>query len=287
MSIAAESGIFPWFDRDWQKLTGNPDQFHHGLLLKGRPGIGKREFALQLCRYLMCTDAFESRPCGDCQNCRLLDAGTHPDFHVLTTEQESVDGRLALVSEYSNRYQDSRERDRRAKPTTVINIDQVRTLIERFAVHSHIAHTRVALILPADRLNINAGNALLKVLEEPPEDSLFILVSAESHRLPMTIRSRCTDYALSSPSPEDATRWLEQQDGSANWGQALALAGGGPLKALQLNTLGWVELYADLQQELAGILTRHQNPLDLAARLAKGEFEQVLQWIQNFTVEAV
>ena len=117
-------------------MVGRRDSLHHGLLITGQPGIGKCEFALSLGKYLLCQDP-QNRGngyCDNCQGCRLFDAGTHPDLHVLTTELESMEGRLSLVSSYSDRYIDSREREKRAKPARVISIDQVRQLIDRRVV---------------------------------------------------------------------------------------------------------------------------------------------------------
>lgn len=285
--------IYPWQKADWSRITRNPGQTHHAWLLIGRSGIGKREFALKYAQYLVCqrTSSTQTLPCGDCQNCRLFEAGTHPDFHVITTEAEAVNGRSTLISQYSERYQDSRERDRKTKPGRIISIDQIRRLIDRFSTHTHISAVRVALILPADRMNINAANALLKLLEEPPSSTVFILVSAESGRLPSTIRSRCIGHNMMTPGEEAALSWLEQGSGKAQGrGQsriALKSATGGPLDARVLIEEGLLELQKNHVKGLINLLLKRVPALELAGQTAKMDFEQALVWLQQFVVDLV
>lgn len=211
MNAAEKPWAWPWSEAAWQRTLGSLDTLHHGLLITGQPGIAKREFGLALAHALLCETPGANGAigaCGACHNCTLFAAATHPDFHVLTTEREWRDGRLKLVAAYCDRYQDIAARDKRANPSRVIPIDQVRHLIEQFHAHAHTAKRKVALLMPADRMNINAANALLKLLEEPPADSVLILVSATPGYLPATIRSRCFQIAIPPPHADTAREWL-------------------------------------------------------------------------------
>jgi len=214
MNAAEKPWAWPWSEAAWQRTIGSLDTLHHGLLITGQPGIAKREFGLALAHALLCEAPGANGAngaigaCGACHNCTLFAAATHPDFHVLTTEREWRDGRLKLVAAYCDRYQDIAARDKRANPSRVIPIDQVRHLIEQFHAHAHTAKRKVALLMPADRMNINAANALLKLLEEPPADSVLILVSATPGYLPATIRSRCFQIAIPPPHADTAREWL-------------------------------------------------------------------------------
>ena len=280
--------IYPWQAADWERITRNLEQSHHGILLTGRSGIGKREFALQYCQYLLCqgvvADSIED--CGQRRNYRLFTAGTHPDFHVLTTRAEAVNGRCSLISRYSERYQDGRER--KAKPGRVIPVDQVRLLIDRFATHPHIAATRVALILPADAMNISAANALLKLLEEPPSGTVFVLVSAEPERLPATIRSRCLRHAMAQPEQQMALDWLQDRELTGESGLlALKLAAGGPLDAKILADEGLLEMRNNTLAGLTGLLSGRVPALELASQLSKMDFERILLWLQQFVIDLV
>ncbi len=281
--------IFPWNQQDWGRLTQTRNKLHHGLLINGQPGIGKREFSLALCHYILCSEATEDvhSPCGHCQNCRLFEAGTHPDFHVLTSEFESFKSRLPLLTDYSNRYQDSEDREKKKKKSQVINVNQVRTLTDRFSTHAHISSTKVALILPADCMNINAANALLKLLEEPPENSIIVLVTANPGYLPATIRSRCMAHVLTAPDRHNALAWLAQFLNEQNSDDALSLAGGGPLEARRLAENGFLEHYQACLKGFARLAARQVNPIDLASQLNKFDFELQLLWFHRFVSELI
>ncbi len=281
--------IYPWQTTDWNRITRNAGQFHHGMLLTGRSGIGKREFALQYCQYLLCdqTSPDQRQPCSDCRNCRLFAAGTHPDFHVLTAQAEAVNGRSTLISRYSDRYHDSR--DRKAKPGQIISIDQIRLLIDRFATHSHISANRVALILPADAMNINAANALLKLLEEPPSGALLVLVTAEPDRLPATIRSRCMGHVMATPDQQAALDWLERElTGGVESGLgALKLASGGPVDAKTLANEGLLDIHRNYLEGLTGLLSGRVPALELASQFSKMDFGRILIWLQQSVIDLV
>ncbi len=279
--------IYSWQATDWSLITRAPGQSHHGMLLVGRSGIGKREFALQYCQYLICdqTSPPQDEPCGACRNCRLFAAGTHPDFHVLTTQAEAVNGRSTLISRYSDRYHDSRER--KAKPGQIISIDQIRLLIDRMVTHSHISANRVVLILPADAMNMNAANALLKLLEEPPSGVLFVLVTAEPERLPATIRSRCLSHVMAMPDPQTALDWLPRELVGESGLIALKLASGGPLDAKTLADEGLLENYRNYLEGLTGLLSGRISALELASQLSKMDFGRILVWLQQSVIDLV
>lgn len=283
--------VLLWQQSDWQRLTRHRDKLHHGLLLNGQAGIGKQEFAVALSQYLLCNEVStkDNTPCGQCQNCRLFRAGTHPDFHVLTSELESAESRLSLLTDYSNRYLNSREREKKTKHSRVIAVDQVRELSARFSTHAHISITRVVLIWPADCMNINAANALLKLLEEPPPDSIFLLVTTNPSHLPATIRSRCMMQTLTTPDKKSAMTWLAQhipeQTPKQTLEIALTLANGGPLEARRLFDSGFLQHHQNCLNGFAGVAAKKVTPIDLAGQLGKLEFEQILIWLHRFVAE--
>ncbi|MCY3769134.1 MAG: DNA polymerase III subunit delta' [Gammaproteobacteria bacterium] len=281
--------IYPWHEESWTRIAGNRETLHHGVLLTGQSGIGKPEFALALSERLLCQSAGRSSPdsCGQCQSCRLFGSGSHPDFHAITTEQDSAGARYPLLSQYSNRYQDSAQRDRKTRHGRVINIDQVRLLIERFSTFSHISGTKVALIHPADRMNMNTANALLKLLEEPPDNSVLILVTSEPGRLPATIRSRCMGQPLAAPDRESALQWLAQFATAESGKTALHLAGGGPIGAKYLIDQGYLEQHEKYLSGIMGMYNHQTGAIDLAEQLAKLDFEIILKWFQRFVVDLV
>ena len=288
-------GQYPWMQSAWQRTAGaalgDINTLHHGLLISGIPGIAKREFAVALSQLLLCAEPVLAenfpRPCGQCQNCDLFCAGTHPDFHVLTTELEWRDGRIDVLAKYCDRYQDIGARDKRANPSRVIPVDQVRLLIERFYAHAHSATRKVALIVPADRMNTNAANALLKLLEEPPPNSILILVSASPAYLPATIRSRCFQIGIPLPGLDDASAWLGQHIPAADVARALNLSNGSPVDALKMYSAGFLPVQDQLLQGISELASGKTSALELAARLKQHDFLHVLDWLHRFTCDMI
>lgn len=194
----------PW--ATWQRRLGE-QRVPHAVLVAGSAGLGKRQLAAQICGSLLCAaTALDARPCGDCRGCKLLTAGTHPDFYPIAL-QENTEGKLR----------------------TQIVIEQIRTLCDKLAQTSQFGGWRVALIDPADAMNTASFNALLKTLEEPEGNAVLLLVSDRPSQLPATIRSRCQRIDLRFPPREQALAWLQCHGipvEAAN--QALDLAAGNP-----------------------------------------------------------
>lgn len=199
-------------------------RLHHAWLLCGVEGSGKATFAYRAARRLLGAQPDPSRGLlgtrPDDPVARLVTAQSHPDLLVL---ERAVEG---------------------GKTKKAISVDQARELPEFFAKSPSQAAYRVAIIDAADDLNLNAANALLKVLEEPPERGVLFLVTHSPGRLLATIRSRCRrlsfpvwpNHALedlvrnrTGVSSADASRIASMAAGSP--GQALALASGATLEA--------------------------------------------------------
>jgi DNA polymerase-3 subunit delta' len=124
---------------------------------------------------------------------------------------------------------------RKRKPSNEIRVDEIRALASFVNLGSHRGGRRIAIVHPAEEMNANAANALLKSLEEPPPGAMFLLVSHRPARLLPTIRSRCVSIPVPVPEAAAAQRWLAAQDvrDPARW---LAFAGGAPRRALEYAT---------------------------------------------------
>jgi DNA polymerase-3 subunit delta' len=149
----------------------------HAYLFHGEASIGKRMTAVRLAQVLNCdhpilTETPDS--CGQCRSCLQIAARTHPDYIVIEPDPEAA--------------------------TPQIKIEQVRELEQYFVYRPLIGERKICLIDDADRMTIGAANALLKTLEEPPGQSLFILVTGRLHALPITIRSRCQTLRFTTPA---------------------------------------------------------------------------------------
>lgn len=219
------NNIYPWQIELWKRLVDGRDRLPHALLLRGRSGIGKFDFALQLTQSLLCqTPTSQGFACGVCPSCGWFVQGNHPDYRLLSPEQESAstDDDEPVVAAAKP-----------AKKSKVIKVGQIRELGNFLELSSHRnAGLRIALIHPAEAFNQESANALLKMLEEPPTGVVFILVSHQPQRLLSTIMSRCQKIDMPVPTTAIALEWL-QQKGLKNASQQLHYAGGSPLSALQ------------------------------------------------------
>ena len=217
--------MHPWNEALFEALKARSARLPHALLVHGARGTGKLALAERVAQYLLCEGPAD-RPCGRCEGCRWFVAGSHPDFRRVEPE--------ALQKEPAVEPEEGAEGGpaKRGKPSLQIKIEQVRELAGFLNLGSHRGRLRVALVHPADDMNENAANALLKGLEEPPPGAVFVLVSHRPSKLLPTIRSRCVALAVAIPPAAVALEWLKSQQ-VANPERWLAYAGGAPLQALQ------------------------------------------------------
>lgn len=236
------------------------DRGAHALLLHGPSGIGKLDFALDLAESMLCEKPGPGLvPCGQCAGCSLLAARTHPDLQIVRPEAlVELDPDRALVpsaeadEDASFQVSGTEPKSREAKASREIRIEQVRDLSDWAALTTHRGGSRVAVLEPAEAMNPHSANALLKLLEEPPERTLFLLVSHRVSETLPTIRSRCVLLPLAAPSPEAAIAWLGQQ-GVAEAARRLVEAGGAPLAALEPERAA---LAGDLRERLLALLRK-------------------------------
>lgn len=207
--------VHPWNLGLWRDLTADRGRLPHGLLLHGPRGVGKRDFAAALSKWLLCEAPTAEGGCGHCKACGWFEQGAHPDFRLIEPAAES-----------------GREEEAGKKGGKSITIPEIRQLGEFLGLVSHQGGWRVVVIQPAESLNAAAANALLKTLEEPPANVMILLVSHQPGRLPATVLSRCRKLAVGLPSREQALAWLSQQ-GMREHMNVLDEVGGAPLMALE------------------------------------------------------
>ena len=257
--------VYPWHKNDLMRLQELGKRPPHALLFKGAKGIGKLDLAMNFAQLMLCQEQDESGfACGKCSSCHWFEQESHPDFRLLQSELLSLEGE---------------ETESGKKPSKQISVDQIRGLADFIGMSAHQGGRRVVIIHPAEAMNTNAANALLKNLEEPPQGLLFILVSHKPQQLLPTILSRCQPFTLSVPDIESATQWLSGQ-GVKNPVEALAASGFSPLQAAQLDE----KLGSEERDKLLRAV-RQPASLDvfaLAEALQKTEQVLVVQWLQQW-----
>lgn len=234
----------------------------HAYLFSGNDGIGKRLMALRFAQALSCeTPPSSSQPdsCGQCRACRQIVSETYPDLLIIEPEQE--------------------------KANPQIKIDRVRE-IERHVIYRPLLSARkICIIDDADRLTANAANAFLKTLEDPPEHSLFILVTSQPLRLLATVRSRCLTLKFSPATPA-------QFEGALALKQAMATEDARFLSQVCGNRIG-----VALRTDLSELRSRHDQFFELcrsetlahptavlqrAEELSKTQpFPDVIDWLSH------
>jgi DNA polymerase-3 subunit delta' len=175
------------------------------------------------------------------------------------------------------------EGDETDKKSSIISVHQIRALTDFVNMSSHRGGFKVVVIQPADALNVNAANALLKVLEEPPALTCFVLVVHRPHQLPVTVRSRCRQIALRPPTAGAAAAWLNQ-NGVQEPGLALAMTGNAPLLAVELGSSG----YWSARTALLGQLSRAEfDALAAAEAVRDCPIVHVIEWLQKWSYDLV
>lgn len=263
--------ILPWQMQIWHKLLGEGRSLPHALLLKGRKGIGKFDFARYLAASLLCESPQPQRTaCGSCVSCKWFAQQSHPDFRLIepATGGEQMEG----GSEGADRATVKKSRQN-------ITVDQIRALAELINVSTHRNGYRIILVHPAEAMNIAATNALLKSLEEPPPWTLFILVSHRPQQLLPTIVSRCRQVAMPVPDAVTSELWLQQQ-GVENAPIVLAEAGYAPMEALGRATDNYRKERATFIDGLksAGGL----DPLGFVEKIQQIDLRVLVNWLQEW-----
>jgi DNA polymerase-3 subunit delta' len=241
----------------WAAALQN-DRVPHAVLIHDSPGAGGEQLALWMAQMLLCV-APGSRPCGVCAACISVAQNRHPDFT-----------RVGLVEESKQ-----------------IRVEQVRDLSADLALASHQGGYKVALIEPADALNWNAANALLKTLEEPPARTVLMLVAQQPSRLPATVRSRCQRVRIRAPEREAARAWLTQSLGEGPWDAVLDVIGNAPLLAATLDPRAVLQIRDETLAALADLASGRPDAAQLADAWSRAELELRLNCFENWLTERV
>ena len=235
----------------------------HAYLFSGIPSVGKKTLALEFIKALNCekVDSLHDS-CGECVSCRKIQRESHPDIFSI-----EADGQF-------------------------IRIDSIREIQKRIKCKPLEARMRAFIIDDADKMNDQAANAFLKILEEPSPSNILILVTARPYSLPSTIISRCQHMRFNPLSSETVAKFLIAQMGMDNQRALLlaALSGGSIGNAMELNKEDIVGYRTELLKLLS--ITRPDDPFSLinfASFLGQGkkEIRQGLNILNTFFRDAL
>src|SRR5207245_2008521 len=236
------------------------------LMQRGRR-LGELDFAQAAAQCLLCESLRTGeRPCGPCHACNWFSLGKHPDFRLIVPESMAPESR-----------EEGAEPSKRRSEQ--IRIEQAREIADFLAVGTHRGGLRVILIYPAEAMNANTQNALLKNLEEPPPATVFLLVTTQPERLLATVRSRCLKFTLPFPPSDPVLRWLKEQ-GLRQPEATLAGAGGAPLAALKA-----ADTEADRLRFIEGLGNPGFDPIALAETVLRVPLWDLVGWLQRWSYD--
>lgn len=258
----SELSPYPWQQGAWQGLMARVAQqrLPHAILLTGIAGIGKRHLASCLAHSLLCDNRLEDgTACGQCRSCLLLTAGTHPDYLLVQPEEEGKG----------------------------IGIDKIRALGEFQSLKSQYTHGRVIQLHPADALNINAANALLKTLEEPSGDTTLILATDRPMSLLATIRSRCQQIVLQPAVGPEPDLWLRSRLQHTEFydNSLLQMSGSAPLRALHWAENGELDWRRQRCDELQALERNEYSAVALAKNWYEIGSDRILPWFYGMVLD--
>lgn len=253
---------YPWLRPPFEQLVSRyqSGRGHHALLVQALPGMGVDALVYALTRFLMCHTPEGQKSCGKCHSCQLMQAGTHPDYYVLSPE----------------------------KGKSTLGIDAVREISEKLFERARLGGAKVVWLSDAALLTEAAANALLKTLEEPPQNTWFFLQCEEPARLLATLRSRCSHFHLAPPAENYGVAWLNREvTASADSVlTALRLTGGAPGAA---QALLQDARFASRQQLCAALddALRNGDWLALLPALLQEPTDERLYWLASLLLDAL
>lgn len=190
------------------------DRIPHALLISGPSGIGKMQMARAFISYINCENPRNGDSCGVCPSCRRIDAGNNPDVHYIYPIYKTSSPKRTVSTDYIEQWKTMLKESPYMDPThwlslldagnsqPAIYVDEADAIAAKAAVSSYSDHYKIFLIWLPERMRVEAANKLLKILEEPYEDTLFICVSNEPSLVLPTVYSRLRRIEMRRPSNE-------------------------------------------------------------------------------------
>lgn len=274
-----ENSLYPWHRKNWEYLVRLESKLPHALLFYGPSGTGIETFAESFAQARLCENRqSDGNACGECQSCHWFKQNSHPDFRQILPETLEVAKGLDDPDKKTD--EDSGSDGKKSKePSKKIGIERIRSLADFINISTHRGGLRVVLVYPAEAMTTESSNSLLKMLEEPPANTLFVLATNHLDALLPTIVSRCSKLAFPMPEKSAAIAWLEGH-GVGDAESWLAEQGGSPVTALAESQSGSREEMALFLDELAS--RDDSGLLKTAEKLQKVPLSDLITWHQRW-----
>ncbi|MCL4124032.1 UNVERIFIED_CONTAM: hypothetical protein GTU68_066244 [Idotea baltica] len=255
------NAVLPWHISSYERFIIQ-DELARAYLFYGAQGIGKKNLILNVIAYVFCENPSHLAVCGECQSCHLIAADNHPDFFYL--EPETLD--------------------------IPIKIDQIRALINFVEKTPQLGKKKIVLISPTESLNLNAANALLKSLEDPPGNTFFFLLSHQLNRVLATIKSRCVLQYCAPASKQQGIDYLSEYlpaETANTHKQLLYLAYSSPLLAVELFQQDILKQRALVVSDFKFFLKRQITAIQLAENWRNIPLIHLFDWFYDWAQRIV
>ena len=235
------------------------EKLHHAYLISGRQGIGKNQLVSHLSLITLCSNS-KSVICGECKSCKFSGLENHPDFYELQVLQDKK----------------------------LVGISQIHELRNRLYESSFLGKNKVASLTNIEKISTDGLNALLKILEEPPENTFFFLSTSFLNQIPATIQSRCIEIDIVSPKTDETLDWLSSYERSDAI-KALQLNDNLPFSAKEFLEKGMLEIRTNFVQDISGIIKEGKDLISVSDKWIKDEssLNIKLEWMSLILNDAV
>ena len=268
MTEMAGEKIYPWLDHYWplffQSTHTSPIKTrHHSFLIHGVAGLGKTVLAARFAKALLCSNLDKNNlPCCQCDSCHLFDNNLHPDFNTVSPQAEGKQ----------------------------IKVDQIRALNDFLSKTSQLGQSQIACITNADAFNTSSANAFLKNLEEPSENTYIILLHHHISPILPTIRSRCLQIPIVTPSKNIAFEWLKAQFPDKEDKEllySLQYSKIAPLKASNFIEKNKLESLSSFLKDLRSLLKKEKSVTEVAAFWNKYSKMDLFEWLEYWLCDLI
>jgi DNA polymerase-3 subunit delta' len=232
---------------------------HHAYLISGRKGVGKSLLANRLAMQVLCHST-EDNLCGECHSCKLSDLENHPDFHTLKILPEKK----------------------------LIGISQIHELRSKLYESAFLGKNKAIILPHLEKISLDGLNAFLKILEEPPDNTYFLLVSDFLNQVPATIQSRCIDIKIKLPDLDESLEWLDDYSKEDSI-KALNLTNNLPFLAKELLENNYLSMRKEFIDEISGIIKEGKNITLTSEKWLKEEDSLAikLEWMSKILSDSI